>query len=173
MSAAKLRSLTGPSSCAPPVSIRGAPTSEMVISRSSSRCCCIASRNCRTQRTRNSVLRDQSVSSKARRAASMARPMSSASASAATPSTSSVAGLIVGKVPALPSDSLPSMNSALTPSANKAISTPIYAQLNHRVNGHLSDIAFRTYLPACLKVQEPISKIALSIRLNIMFTLHI
>ena len=57
----------------------------------------IASRSWRTHRTRSSVLRDQSVSSKARRAASMARPMSSASASAAAPSTSSVAGLIGGE----------------------------------------------------------------------------
>lgn len=122
MSAAKLRSPTGPSSWAAEVSIRGAPTSAMVMSRSSSMCSRIASRSWRTQRTRNSVLRDQSVSSNARRAASIARSMSAASALAATPSTSSVAGLTVGKVPALPADILPSMNSSLTPSASKAIS---------------------------------------------------
>jgi len=57
------------------------------------------------------VVVNQSVSSKARRAASIARPMSSALASAAMPSTSSVAGLTVGNVPALPATSLPSMSN--------------------------------------------------------------
>ena len=63
---------------------------------------------------------DQSVSSKARRAAAIARPMSSAVASAAVPSTSSVAGLSVGNVPALPATSLPSMSRSLFPSASNA-----------------------------------------------------
>ncbi|CEZ70224.1 Uncharacterised protein [Mycobacterium tuberculosis] len=140
MSAANDRSPTGPSSWALAVSIRGAPTSEIVSSRSSSTCCCIASRSCRTHRTRSSVLRDQSVESNARRAASMARPMSSASASAATPSTSSVAGLTVGKVPARPSDSLPSMSSALIPSPHRAIYRSQLLRLSSSI-GHLSDIA--------------------------------
>ncbi len=63
------------------------------------------------QRTRTSVFRDQSVSSKARRAASMAFDISAASASAAVPSTSSVAGLMVVNVPPPPPTSLPSMSS--------------------------------------------------------------
>ena len=111
MSAQKLRSAIGPSSCAAEVSITGAPTSAMVISRRSSTCSVSASCSCRMQRTRSSVLVDQSVSSNARRAASIARPMSSALASAATPSTSSVAGLTVGNVPALPATSFPSMSN--------------------------------------------------------------
>ena len=98
------------------------------------------------------MLRDQSVSSKARRAASIARPMSSASASAATPSTSSVAGLIVGKVPALPVDNLPSMNSPLTPSANKAMSRSRYSLVDTCPTCFHRTIASRP--PT---VQEPIS----------------
>ena len=48
------------------------------------------------QRTRSSVSEAQPVVSNARRAASMARRMSASFAAAAVPSTSSVAGLIVG-----------------------------------------------------------------------------
>ena len=46
------------------------------------------------QRTRNSTSVDQSVSSKARRAAAMASSMSSSDASGATPTTLPVAGLM-------------------------------------------------------------------------------
>ena len=54
---------------------------------------------------------DQSVSSKARRAAAMARCISAADASATAPSTSSVAGLTFSKVaPESASTSAPSMS---------------------------------------------------------------
>ena len=53
--------------------------------------------------------RPQSVSSNARRAASMARCISAFDASATSPMTSSVAGLMLVKVPASPSTSLPSI----------------------------------------------------------------
>lgn len=59
---------------------------------------------------------------------------------AATPSTSSVAGLTVGKVPARPSDSLPSMSSALIPSPHRAIYRSQLLRLSSSI-GHLSDIA--------------------------------
>ena len=134
MSAAKLKSSTGPSSCAIEVSIRGAPTSAIVMSRNSSIFERMASRSCRMQRMRSSVLVDQSVVSKARRAASIARLMSPASASAAVPSTSSVAGLIVGYRPALPATSLPSMKRSLFRSAAIAIC------VSRLLIGHLSEI---------------------------------
>jgi len=70
------------------------------------------------------VFVDQSVSSKARRAASIALPMSSALASAATPSTSSVAGLIVPNVPAVPATSFPSISNWLWRSSRIPILTP-------------------------------------------------
>ena len=73
------------------------------------------------QRTRSSVSVDQSVVSKARRAAPMARSMSAASPSAAVPRTSSVAGLIVGYRPLPPGTSFPSMNRSLLLSAAIAI----------------------------------------------------
>ncbi|CNJ43970.1 Uncharacterised protein [Mycobacterium tuberculosis] len=88
---------------------RGEPTSRISSSRSSSISDTIASCNCNRQRLRSSLLVDQSVSSKARRAASMARCMSSLDASATSPSGSSVAGLMLVKVPAWPSTSLPSI----------------------------------------------------------------
>ena len=88
---------------------RGEPTSRMSSSRSSSISDSIASCSCSRQRLRSSLLVDQSVSSKARRAASMARCMSSFDASATSPSDSSVAGLMLVKVPAWPSTSLPSI----------------------------------------------------------------
>ena len=72
-------------------------------------------------RTRSSVLVDQSVVSKARRAASIARLMSSALPSAAMPRTSSVAGLMVGYLPLPPGTSLPSMKRSLLLSAAIAI----------------------------------------------------
>src|SRR6185369_4513200 len=50
------------------------------------------------------------VSSKARRAAAIARCMSAFDASATSPSRSSVAGLMLANVPASPSTSLPSIN---------------------------------------------------------------
>ena len=54
---------------------------------------------------------DQSVPSKARRAATMARSMSSAEASATWPSSSSVAGFVLTNVlPPLASTSFPSMS---------------------------------------------------------------
>ena len=60
---------------------------------------------------RKAWLVDQSVSSNARRAASMARSMSPLSASATSPSTSSVAGLTLANVlPDAASTSLPSMS---------------------------------------------------------------
>ena len=85
-------------------------------------------------RTRSSVLVDQSVVSKARRAASMARLMSSASPSAAVPKISSVAGLIVGYLPLPPGTSFPSMKRSLFLSAAIAIPTPVCFV------GHVSEI---------------------------------
>ena len=102
-------SASGASSCGPKVMARGEPTSRMSSSRSSSFSDSIASCSCSRQRLRSSRLVDQSVSSKARRAASMARCMSSFDASATSPSDSSVAGLMLVKVPAWPSTSLPSI----------------------------------------------------------------
>jgi len=61
--------------------------------------------------------------------------MSSASASAAAPSTSSVAGLTVAKVPWLPLVSLPSMSSELAPSASNAIVASAVI-----LNGHMSGL---------------------------------
>lgn len=102
-------SSSGASSWGPNVMARGEPTSRMSSSRSSSFSDSIASCSCSRQRLRSSRLVDQSVSSKARRAASMARCMSSFEASATSPSGSSVAGLMLVKVPACPSTSLPSI----------------------------------------------------------------
>ena len=102
-------SSSGASSWGPKVIARGEPTSRMSSSRSSSFSSSIASCSCNRQRLRSSRLVDQSVSSKARRAASMARCMSSFDASATSPSDSSVAGLMFVKVPAWPSTSLPSI----------------------------------------------------------------
>ena len=53
------------------------------------------------------------------------RPCRRRVASAATPSTSSVAGLTVGNVPPLPATSLPSMSSRLSRSPSSAIRTPV------------------------------------------------
>src|SRR5262249_732981 len=58
-------------------------------------------------RLRKARLVDQSVSSNARRAASIARCMSAFDASATSPNTSSVAGLMFVNVPASPSTSVP------------------------------------------------------------------
>ena len=102
-------SSSGASNWGPKVMARGEPTSRMSSSRSSSFSDSIASCSCNRQRWRNLWLVDQSVSSKARRAASMARCMSSFDASATSPSGSSVAGLMLVKVPARPSTSLPSI----------------------------------------------------------------
>ena len=86
-------SSSGQSNWAANVSMRGVPTSATSSSRYSSRSDSSAACSCSMQRLRNEWLVDQSVSSKARRAAPMARCMSSAEASATSPSTSSVAGL--------------------------------------------------------------------------------
>src|ERR1700722_6168599 len=102
-------SSSGASSCGPNVMARGAPTSRMSSSRSSSFSDSIASCSWNKQRLRSSLLVDQSVSSKARRAASIARCMSSFDASVTSPSDSSVAGLMLVKVPAWPSTNLPSI----------------------------------------------------------------
>ena len=102
-------SSNGASSCGPKVIARGVPTSRMSSSRSSSFSFSNASCSCSRHRLRNSLSVDQSVSSKARRAASMARCMSAFDASATSPSTSSVAGLMLVNVPASPSTSLPSI----------------------------------------------------------------
>ena len=65
---------------------------------------------------RNAPLVDQSVSSKARRAAAMARSMSSWPASAVVPSTSSVAGLTLSnRRPEIASSSFPSMSIRASP----------------------------------------------------------
>ena len=70
-------SASGASSWGPKVMARGVPTSRISSSRSSSISDSIASCSCSRQRLRSSLLVDQSVSSNARRAASMARCMSS------------------------------------------------------------------------------------------------
>src|SRR5215470_18176003 len=101
---------SGASSCGPCVTMRGQPASRMSSSRSSSFSASSASCNCSRHRLRKARLVDQSVSSKARRAASIARCMSAFDASATCPNTSSVAGLILTKVPACPSTSLPSIS---------------------------------------------------------------
>ncbi len=99
----------GASSCGPFVVMRGHPTSRMSCSRSSSCSACSASCSCWRQRLRKAWLVDQSVSSKARRAASMARCISAFEASATRPMTSSVAGFTFSKVrPESASTSLPS-----------------------------------------------------------------
>ena len=79
-------SSSGASSCGPKVIARGVPTSRMSSSRSSSFSFSNASCSCNRHRLRNSLSVDQSVSSKARRAASMARCMSAFDASATSPS---------------------------------------------------------------------------------------
>src|SRR6478752_5080522 len=81
----------------------------MSSSRSSSCSASIASCSCNRHFCRKAWLVDQSVSSNARRAASIALPMSSFDASATSPSGSSVAGLMLVEVPAAPSTSSPSI----------------------------------------------------------------
>ncbi len=80
------------------VVMRGHPTSRISSSRSSSRSDSSASCSWERQRARSSRSVDQLVSSKARRAASMARPISALDASATWPRTSSVAGLTLSNV---------------------------------------------------------------------------
>ena len=103
-------SVNGRSSCGPWVTIRGHPTSRMSSSRKASFSPSSALCNCRRHCWRNVRLVDQSVSSKALRAASMARCMSADEASVTSPSTSSVAGLVFANRPAWPSTSLPSIS---------------------------------------------------------------
>ena len=106
----------GQSICAAKVIIRGVPTSAITSSRYSSRSDSSAACSCSRQRLRRARFVDQSVSSKARRAASMARRMSSADASATCPSTSSVAGLMLSKrLPDAASTSSPSMSMRTSP----------------------------------------------------------
>ena len=81
----------------------------MSSSRSSSSSPSIASCSCSRHRLRSWWFVDQSVSSKERRAASIARFMSAFDASATSPRTSSFAGLMLVNVPASPSTSLPSI----------------------------------------------------------------
>ncbi len=99
----------GASSCGPFVVMRGQPTSRISSSRSSSCSAWSASCSCSRHCLRKAWLVDQSVSSKARRAASMARCISAVEPSATTPMTSSVAGLTFSKVrPESASTSFPS-----------------------------------------------------------------
>ena len=88
----------GASSWAPAHIARVAPTSATVSSASSSRWSTRARCSWSRQRIRNSVLVDQSVVSKARRAAATAASASATVASGAWPTTSSVAGLTEGNV---------------------------------------------------------------------------
>ena len=103
-------SASGASSCGPCVSMRGQPASRISSSRSASFSASSAVWSCSRQRLRSARFVDQSLSSKARRAASMARCMSAFDASATSPRTSSVAGLRLANVPASPSTSLPSIS---------------------------------------------------------------
>ncbi len=91
--------------------MRGQRTSRISSSRSSSRSASSASCSCSRQCLRKARFVDQSVSSNARRAAAMARRMSSGPASATWPSASSVVGLtLVNVFPEAASTSLPSMS---------------------------------------------------------------
>ena len=109
-------SSSGQSSWAAKVIIRGVPTSAISSSRYSSRSDSSASCSCSRQRLRRARLVDQSDSSKARRAAAIARCMSSVAASATSPSTSSVAGLMFSnRLPEAASTSSPSMSMRTSP----------------------------------------------------------
>src|SRR5690606_20064285 len=122
---AKLRSSIGPSSWGPLVNMIGAPTSATVISRSSSACAFSAACSCSRQRTRKAWSRDQPVSSKAVRAAAMAAFISAASASAAVPMTSSVAGFTLSNTPLPPATRLPPISSReLSPGRRLFIKDP-------------------------------------------------
>ena len=80
------------------VVMRGHPTSRMSSSRRSSRSFSSATCSWARHSLRRSRLVDQSVTSNARRAASMARCISALDASATRPRTSSVAGLTLSNV---------------------------------------------------------------------------
>ncbi len=75
------------------VSMIGVPTSVTIWGRRVSRSLASASWSWRRPRLRSSRSLDHPVSSKARRAAAIARSMSAGPASATCPATSSVAGL--------------------------------------------------------------------------------
>ena len=93
----------------------GAPASATVMARISSRQPVSASCSWRRQCARKAWSRHQSVESKARRAAATAASASSGPASAAVPSTSSVAGLTVSNTaPLAASTSSPSISSRLS-----------------------------------------------------------
>ena len=92
------RRSSGTSSCGPLVSMRGQPTSRISCSRSSSCSPSSASCSCSRQCLRKAWFVDQSVSSNARRAATIACCMSAVEASVTWPMTSSVAGLMLSNV---------------------------------------------------------------------------
>ena len=109
-------SSSGQSSCAAKVIMRGVPTSAISSSRYSSRSDSSAACSCSRQRLRRARLVDQSDSSKACRDEAMARFMSSGEASATSPSTSSVAGLMFSnRLPEAASTSSPSMSMRTSP----------------------------------------------------------
>src|ERR1019366_3633208 len=101
----------------------GVPTSATTWGRRVSFSRSSASLNCCRQRRRSTRFVDQSVSSKARRAAPIARSMSAAPPSATWPMTSSVAGLTFANVaPEAASVNLPSIS--IRPSASKSTISP-------------------------------------------------
>ncbi len=96
--------------------MRGVPTSAMSSSRYASRSDSSASCSCSRQRLRSARFVDQSDSSKACRAEAMARCISAAEASATSPNTSSVAGLMFSKrFPEAASTSSPPMSMRASP----------------------------------------------------------
>ncbi len=104
-------SASGASSWAMVVTITGVPTSATSSGRNSSRSATMASWSWRRHCWRNFRSVDHPVSSKARRAATMARSMSWAVASVVCPMTSSVAGLMLSNpAPEDDSTSAPSMS---------------------------------------------------------------
>ena len=108
------------------VVMRGQPTSRISSSRIASRSFSSASWSWARHSLRRSRLVDQSDSSKARRAASMARCISAFDASATGPSTSSVAGLTLSKVrPESASTSSPSTSILTSWSAPAVMAHPL------------------------------------------------
>ncbi len=96
---------------AAPIMKSGMPTSARVSALNWSAWSSSAFCSWRMQRTRSSVFVDQSVSSKARRAATIAASTSAAVPSGAAPIVSPVAGLRIGNVaPPEPPTSLPSIS---------------------------------------------------------------
>ena len=133
----------------PSTSMRGAPTSWISSSRSSSATASSPDWSCSRQRRRKAWFVDQSVSSKARRAAAMARCISAAEPSATSPRTSSVAGLTFSNLaPESASTSSPSMSilvsgsmvgrSATVVSRRSAAWAPLGGRLVRRSPGQAS-----------------------------------